>query len=59
MIGDHAKDIQCGINAGCGRTILVQSGLHDDRPQLQTLGLAPDYVAVDLAAAVDWLLARP
>ena len=59
MIGDHAKDIQCGINAGCGRTILVQSGLSDDRPKLQTLDLAPDHVAVDLAAAVDWLLARP
>ncbi len=59
MIGDRAKDIQCGLNAGCGRTILVQSGLHDDSPQLQRSGLAPNHVAADLAAAVDWLLARP
>jgi D-glycero-D-manno-heptose 1,7-bisphosphate phosphatase len=59
MIGDRAKDIQCGINAGCGRTILVRSGLHDDLPQLQALGVAPDHVAADLAAAVHWLLTPP
>ena len=58
MIGDRAKDIQCGINAGCGRTILVQSGLHDDLPQLQTMGMPPDHVAADLSGAVNWLLAR-
>ena len=59
MIGDSARDIECGIRAGCGRTILVQSGLHDARPHLDALGLRPDWVATDLAAAVDWLLARP
>ena len=57
MIGDSARDIECGIRSGCGRTILVQSGLHDARPQLDALGLHPDWVAPDLAAAVDWLLA--
>jgi len=56
MIGDSARDIACGIRAGCGRTILVRSGLHDARPQLDDLGLRPDRVAADLAAAVDWLL---
>jgi len=59
MIGDSARDIECGIRAGCGRTILVQSGLHDARPQLEAQGLHPDWVATDLAAAVDWLLAQP
>jgi len=59
MIGDSARDIECGIRSGCGRTILVQSGLHDARPQLDAQGLRPDRVAADLAAAVDWLLARP
>lgn len=59
MIGDSARDIECGIRSGCGRTILVQSGLHDARPQLDAQGLHPDWVATDLAAAVDWLLARP
>jgi D-glycero-D-manno-heptose 1,7-bisphosphate phosphatase len=59
MIGDSARDIQCGIRAGCGRTILVRSGLHDQLPRLKALDMAPDWVARDLAAAVDWLLARP
>ena len=58
MIGDSARDIECGIRSGCGRTILVQSGLHDARPQLDAQGLHPDWVATDLAAAVDWLLAQ-
>ena len=58
MIGDSARDIECGIRAGCGRTILVRSGLHDALPALTARGLQPDRVADDLAAAVDWLLAR-
>lgn len=58
MIGDSARDIQCGIRAGCGCTILVRSGLHDDSARLQALGMPPDTVAADLAAAVDWLLTR-
>lgn len=57
MIGDSARDIECGIRSGCGRTILVQSGLHDARPQLDDQGQHPDWVATDLAEAVDWLLA--
>ncbi|MBL0713210.1 MAG: D-glycero-beta-D-manno-heptose 1,7-bisphosphate 7-phosphatase [Desulfosarcina sp.] len=52
MIGDRAKDIDCGIQAGCGRTILVLSGLRDARPELQSNGLEPDRTAADLAAAV-------
>jgi D-glycero-D-manno-heptose 1,7-bisphosphate phosphatase len=59
MIGDSARDVECGIRAGCGRTILVQSGLHDARPQLKAQAMPPDWVAPDLAAAVDWLLTRP
>lgn len=59
MIGDSARDIECGIRSGCGRTILVQSGLHDACPELDAQRLRPDWVATDLTAAVDWLLARP
>jgi len=59
MIGDSARDVECGIRAGCGRTILVQSGLHDALPLLKTQAMPPDWVAPDLAAAVDWLLTRP
>lgn len=59
MIGDSARDVQCGKRAGCGRTILVRSGLHDHRSRLASQGLTPDWVADDLAAAVEWLLAQP
>ncbi len=58
MIGDRATDVACGRQAGCGGTILVRSGLHDERPQLQQMGIAPDLVVDDLAAAVSALLDR-
>ena len=65
MIGDSERDIACGFNAGCGRTILVRTGY--GRAALRTLsdqGLAADYVAADLAprsqqgaaiAAIVWI----
>ncbi len=55
MIGDRATDIACGHRAGCGATILVRSGLHDEDSRLQALGVQPDLVAADLAAAVRFL----
>ncbi len=58
MIGDRATDIVCGRQAGCGGTILVQSGLHDDRPRLRQLGIEPDLIATDLTAAVEALTGR-
>ncbi len=58
MIGDRATDVACGRQAGCGGTILVRSGLHDERPQLQQMGIAPDLIVDDLAAAVSALLDR-
>ena len=58
MIGDRATDVACGRQAGCGGTILVRSGLHDERPKLQQMGIAPDLIVDDLAAAVSALLNR-
>jgi D-glycero-D-manno-heptose 1,7-bisphosphate phosphatase len=57
MIGDSAKDILAGQAAGCGRTVLVQTG--NGQSALRSLdqtGHGPDRVAVDLAAAADWIL---
>lgn len=57
MIGDSAKDILAGQAAGCGRTVLVQTG--NGKGALQSLdqtGRGPDHVAVDLSAAADWIL---
>ena len=56
MIGDRASDIACGHAAGCGGTILVRSGPEDARPELARQGIWPDWIASDLAAAVQTIL---
>lgn len=52
FIGDKASDIECGRNAGV-HTILVETGYGKTQR-----GCAPDFVASDLAAAADYILAR-
>lgn len=59
MIGDRATDIVCGRQSGCGETILVRSGLKDDRLTLARMGIQPDRIAADLAAAVRLITAPP
>ncbi|MGD8701338.1 MAG: D-glycero-beta-D-manno-heptose 1,7-bisphosphate 7-phosphatase [Desulfosarcina sp.] len=59
MVGDSAKDIRAGRAAGCGGTILVQTG--NGRRAIQTLeasNLPPDHVAADLDQAVEWIFAQ-
>ncbi|MDZ7266546.1 MAG: HAD-IIIA family hydrolase [candidate division KSB1 bacterium] len=53
MVGDRASDIETGRNAGL-RTVLVRTGYGEEtarRGECQ-----PDFIADDLAAAVDWIL---
>jgi len=58
MVGDSARDIECGRAAGCGRTVLVKSGRNEDvEGQLLQRGLAADYVAADLLEAARWIMA--
>ncbi|NJO39603.1 MAG: HAD family hydrolase [Cyanobacteria bacterium CRU_2_1] len=58
MVGDKATDIDLAHNAGC-TGILVQTGYGD-----RVLGgdyqhpTQPDYVAPDLAEAIEWILGR-
>lgn len=60
MIGDSAKDIQCAIRAGCGRTILVQTGNGiEDQKRLEMRNISPDRVARDLLDAARWLIGSP
>ena len=57
MVGDSAKDILCARNAGCGRSILVESGnFASARTELAQKGVDPDHVAPDLHGAVDWII---
>jgi D-glycero-D-manno-heptose 1,7-bisphosphate phosphatase len=57
MVGDSAKDIECALNAGCERGILVQTG-NGIKAQQQLLQkqITPDYIASDLYDAVQWLV---
>ncbi|MEE4113417.1 MAG: D-glycero-beta-D-manno-heptose 1,7-bisphosphate 7-phosphatase [Desulfobacteraceae bacterium] len=60
MVGDSAKDIRAGQAAGCGRTVLVQTGNGMTAIQaLEESGHRPDHVAADLDRAVQWILDRP
>jgi D-glycero-D-manno-heptose 1,7-bisphosphate phosphatase len=57
MIGDSVRDIQCGFNAGCGQSILVQTGNGKEAgPILAEAGFSSHYVAKDLYDAAQWLL---
>jgi len=57
MVGDSAKDIECARNAGCGASVLVETG--NGLSAIETLaerGIAPDYQAADLRDAARWIL---
>ncbi len=57
MVGDSAKDIECALNAGCKKTILVQTGNGiKAKQQLLQKQIIPDYIASDLYDAVQWLI---
>ena len=57
MVGDSAKDIRSGRAAGCGRSVLVETGngKHACR-ELAAAGESPDHVAADLDRAASWIL---
>jgi len=58
MVGDSAKDIECGRAAGCGRTVLVRSGIDAAvEAQLRAKQMPADHVAADLLEAAEWIIA--
>lgn len=57
MIGDNAKDVICGRDAGCGATMLVRTGSGETaRQELAAAGIRADAVAADLKAAANMIL---
>ncbi len=57
MVGDSPKDIECAINAGCGRAILVKTGNGASAAKvLQRKGIPPDYIAENLFDAANWII---
>jgi D-glycero-D-manno-heptose 1,7-bisphosphate phosphatase len=59
MVGDHFKDIELARNSGM-RSVLVLTGHGQEEWDAadEAMRSRPDYVAVNLAAAVEWLLAN-
>lgn len=61
MVGDSAKDILCGKAAGCGKTVLVQTGYvpAGGIPAQDALALdniCPTAVVADLLEAARWII---
>jgi D-glycero-D-manno-heptose 1,7-bisphosphate phosphatase len=57
MVGDSAKDIQCGRAAKCGKNILVATGNGNQaRNTLKNLGIIPDFFGKDLFDAALWII---
>lgn len=60
MIGDSAKDMECAVNAGCSKKILVRTGNGVSAYEtLKSSGVFPDYFAEDLYDAALWILKTP
>jgi len=56
MVGDSAKDIECSKNAGCSRSVLVETGNGRDAAQvLEKKGISPDFTARNLMEAAVWI----
>jgi D-glycero-D-manno-heptose 1,7-bisphosphate phosphatase len=59
FVGDRRSDIELGYSAG-GKSILVRTGYGEGEFawQLAKWPHTPDFVAVDLSEAVDWILGK-
>jgi D-glycero-D-manno-heptose 1,7-bisphosphate phosphatase len=59
MVGDSAKDIECGQNAGTGKTILVETGNYKTAQKiLAERDIKPYCVMPDLLSAAKWIIAH-
>ncbi len=57
MVGDSAKDIECALNAGCAKTVLVGTGNGEKALiELKAKGISPDFFAQNLYEAARWLI---
>jgi len=59
VVGDKASDVGLARNIGA-TAVFVLSGHHpeEERARMAELGLAPDFMACDLAEAVKWILEK-
>ncbi len=57
MVGDSVKDIECALNAGCSKALLVKTGngLKAEQ-QLLKKGIIPDFIGADLYETALWII---
>ena len=59
MIGDSAKDIECAFNAGCFKSILVQTeNISKEKILLKQKNIAPDFICANLYEAACLIVAN-
>ncbi len=59
MIGDSAKDIECGLNADCGGIILVKTGNAGKAiAAMKERGIRPNHISQDLKGAVEHIVSQ-
>ena len=57
MIGDSSKDIECGLAADCGYTVLVKTGNGVKAEQeLRDKNIFPSFIASNLLTGARWLI---
>jgi D-glycero-D-manno-heptose 1,7-bisphosphate phosphatase len=56
VIGDKLIDLECGWNAGTGKSILVRTGHGAEQERLSAGKLSAAVVVDDLPAAAEWIL---
>jgi D-glycero-D-manno-heptose 1,7-bisphosphate phosphatase len=56
MVGDKWIDLECGLNAGVKRAVLVRTGYGAETERLEAAKLDSAIVVDDLTAAADWIL---
>ena len=57
MVGDSTKDIECAINSGCSKALLVKTGNGSTAEhQLFQKGITPDFIGSDLYEAALWII---
>jgi histidinol-phosphate phosphatase family protein len=57
MVGDSMKDIECALNAGCSKALLVKTGNGSTAVhQLSCKGITPDFIGSDLYEAALWII---
>lgn len=58
MVGDKKTDVEAGINAGCGRVVLVRTG-EGKNAEKDLAGLRCDFIGDHFTDVTFWILSHP